>query len=82
MATITFVVFAVAFALPGLITVLLGGTAEDVAEFRSPPVRVHPPPRLVIRWSPATEKWPPSLSGSRADAQSGPLTEPRYLDIL
>jgi hypothetical protein len=46
MATITFVVFAVAFALPGLITVLLGGTAEDVAKFRSPPVTEYTPPPL------------------------------------
>ena len=51
MATITFVVFAVAFALPGLITVLLGGTAEDVAEFRSPPFTEYSPPPPLSHWT-------------------------------
>jgi hypothetical protein len=50
MTTITFVVFALAFALPGLITVLLGGTAEDVAEFRSPPVTEYTPPTPLSHW--------------------------------
>jgi hypothetical protein len=54
MATITFVVFAVAFALPGLISLLLVGTAEDVAEFRSPPVTEYtPPPPLSLSMEPS-----------------------------
>ena len=49
-ATITFVIFAVAIALPGLITVLLGGTAEDVAEFRAPPETEYAPPPSPRHW--------------------------------
>jgi hypothetical protein len=43
-ATITFVIFAVAIALPGLITVLLGATVGDVAEFRAPQVTEYGSP--------------------------------------
>ncbi len=50
MATITFVVFAVAFALPGLITLLLGGTAEEVAEFRAPSMTSQTPPVPLSHW--------------------------------
>jgi hypothetical protein len=50
LATFTFVVFAAACALPGLIAVLLGGTDEDVAEFRALPVTEHTPPPPLRHW--------------------------------
>jgi hypothetical protein len=48
--TITFVFFAVAFALPGLIGVLLGGTAQECAEFSAPPVTEYSPPPPLSHW--------------------------------
>ena len=51
LATITFVVFAVAFALPGLIGLLLGGTAYEVAaEFRGLPASKYTPPPPLSHW--------------------------------
>ncbi len=50
LATIMFIVFAVALALPGLITTLLGGTAEEVAEFRDSSTASNTPPIPLSHW--------------------------------
>ena len=44
LTTIMFVVFAVAMALPGLITILLAGPAEEVRTFSSTASDIPPSP--------------------------------------